>query len=88
MPDAEFQKHASYLKSFALKGGRSIGILVIGLTVLYFANKQRVLAQAKPAQRVSPTERYLQEMVDGGWPVDEADKKMLDQSDDAQQSPP
>ena len=78
MPNNEFVSQINTLKSFLRRGGRSILILTVGLGTLYYANSKRLESEKRDSKKhLSPSERYIQEMVDGGWPVDEEDAKKV-----------
>ena len=76
MQNNEFEAQVKLLKSIFTRGGRALLILTFGLGALFYANRRRQQAVAPSCEStMSPSERYIQEMVDGGWPVDEEDVK-------------
>ena len=66
------------LRKISLRGVRALGVLFASLTALYFAGKWKegcctTLKKQTSMTQPSASERYIQEMADGGWPVENAD---------------
>ena len=74
---ARIQANQEVFRQLSWRGARALSLLMVSVVFLVFVTKYKAKQKRDEREKeMTPSERYLSEMKDGGWPVEELEEKI------------